>query len=262
MTKKCVLIGGGLALLATLIFGGTYVRTAVHKAKVAVEDAEPLSFKLDRLDTMVKDLDPEIRKAMHIIAKEEVAVEALKEEVTESDERLAKSQKDVFRLKQDLESDNSYFVYAGQSYTKEQVERDLRSRFERHKGMQSAHDSVKQQLEARESSLTAAREKLTAMQNKKQELEVALASLRARQKALEVLQTSSDLNLDDSKLARTKDLAKDIEARIVTAEKVLNAQAKYPGEINLDQPEDKDTLKEVAEYFGEKRPEKASVVNK
>lgn len=262
MSKKCVLIGGGLALLATLIFGGSYVRTAVNKAKVAVEDAEPVSFKLDRLDTMVKDLDPEIRKAMHIIAKEEVAVEALKEEVDHSHERLAKSERDVLKLKDDLSDGNSYYVYAGETYTKEQVERDLRSRFERHKGMQSAHDSLKQQLEAREASLTAAREKLTAMQNKKQELEVAVASLRARQKALEVLQTSSDLNLDDSKLARTKDLAKDIEARIVTAEKVLNAQSKYPGEINLDEPEDKDTLKEVAEYFGRSRPQPEANVSK
>jgi DNA repair exonuclease SbcCD ATPase subunit len=255
MTKKCLLIGGGLALLATLVFGGSYVRTAVHKAKEAVSDAEPLSYKIERAEQGIRDLEPEIRKAMHVIAKEEVAVQSLKEELEEGKSRLAKSEKDILRLKTDLEQGNSYYVYAEKSYSKDQVEKDLRNRFERHKVMQDTNDMHAQRLAAREAGLQAAHEKLTAMENARQELIVGVENLRARMKALEVAQASSELNLDDSKLARTKELVKDISTRIDVAEKLINAEGKLPGEINLDEPEQHDTLKEVAEYFGHSRPE-------
>jgi hypothetical protein len=261
MTKKFVLIGGGLALLAFLVFGGSYVRTAVHKAKQAVADSEPLSFKLDRARQMIRDLDPEIRTAMHVIAKEEVAVQSLKEEQGEASARLAKSEKDIMRLKNDLESGNSYFVYAEVNYTKDQVEGDLRNRFERHKVMQDTYDMHTKRLAAREVALKAARDKLTAMENARQQLVVSVENLEARLKTLEVAQASSDLNLDDSKLSQTKELVKDISTRIDVAEKLVNAQSQIPGEINLDEPVDQDTLKEVAAYFGEKRPASANVAS-
>jgi chromosome segregation ATPase len=261
MTKKCVLIGAGLALLATLVFGGSYVRTAVHKAQEAVADSEPLGFKLERARQMIRDLDPEIRKAMHVIAKEEVSVASLKEELNEASGRLAKSEKDIMRLKEDLEQGNSYYTYAEVQYTKDQVEGDLRNRFERHKVMQDTFDMHTKRLAAREVALKAARDKLTAMENARQQLVVSVENLEARLKTLEVAQASSDLNLDDSKLARTKELVKDISTRIDVAEKLVNAQSSIPGEINLDEPVDQDTLKEVAAYFGQERPSKANVAD-
>lgn len=261
MTKKCVVIGGGLALLATLLFGGSYISTAKHKLQEAVADSEPLEFKLDRARQMIRDLDPEIRKAMHVIAKEEVSVQSLKEEQGEAGNRLAKSEKDILRLKSDLESGNSYFVYAEVQYTKDQVEGDLRNRFERHKVMQDTYDMHTKRLAAREVALKAARDKLTTMENARQQLVVSVENLEARLKTLEVAQASSDLNLDDSKLAQTKELVKDISTRLDVAEKLVNAQSQIPGEINLDEPVDQDTVKEVAAYFGHKRPEQANVAS-
>jgi chromosome segregation ATPase len=261
MTKKCVLIGGGVALLATLMFGGSYVRTAVHKAKQAVADNEPMEFKLDRAKQMIRDLNPEIANAMHVIAKEEVAVQALKEEQGKAAERLVKSEKDILRLKSDLEDGNSYYVYAEVQYTKDQVEGDLRNRFERHKVMQDTCDMHTKRLAAREVALKAARDKLTAMENARQKLAVSVENLEARMKTLEVAQASSDLNLDDSMLSRTKELVNDISTRLDVAEKLVNAQSAIPGEINLDEPADRDTLKEVAAYFGQERPAKANVAS-
>jgi chromosome segregation ATPase len=261
MTKKCVLIGGGLALLATLVFGGSYVRTAVHKAHEAIADNEPLDFKLDRARQMIRDLDPEIRKAMHVIAKEEVAVQSLKEEQGEASTRLAKSEKDIMRLKTDLESGNSYFTYAGVQYEKDYVETDLRNRFERHKVMQDTYDMHTKRLAAREVALQAARDKLTAMENARQQLVVSVENLEARLKTLEVAQANSDLNLDDSRLSQAKELVKDISTRIDVAEKLVNAVSKVPGEINLDEPTEQDTLKEVTAYFGQERPSKANVAS-
>lgn len=246
-------------MLATLMFGGSYVRTAVHKAKQAVADNEPVAFKIDRARQMIRDLDPEIRNAMHVIAKEEVAVAALKEEQGKASERLAKSEKDILRLKEDLESGNSYYVYAEVQYTKDQVENDLSNRFERHKVMQDTYDMHTKRLAAREVALKAARDKLTAMENARQKLAVSVENLEARLKTLEVAQASSDLCLDDSSLSRTKELVNDIATRLDVAEKLVNAQSQIPGEINLDEPADRDTLKEVAAYFGQGKPSQSKV---
>jgi chromosome segregation ATPase len=261
MTKKFVLIGGGLALLASLVFGGSYVRTACHKVQETIADSEPMEFKIDRARQMIRDLDPEIRNAMHVIAKEEVSVQGLKEELAAGSERLAKSENDIMRLKRDLEAPEGYFVYAGVTYTKDQVQSDLRNRFERHKVMQDTHDMHTKRLAAREVALKAARDKLTAMENARQKLVVSVDNLEARMKTLEVAQASSELNLDDSALSRTKELVKDISTRIDVAEKLVNAQSQIPGEINLDEPVEQDTLKEVAAYFGQEKPSKANVAS-
>ena len=92
---------------------------------------------------------------------------------------------------------------------------------------------LRQILAARESGLNAGREKLKAMQAAKTQLEVDVANLEARLEMVKVAQTTSDFNFDDSRLSRTKELVKDIGARIDVAEKLVNAET-YPS--RPDQP--------------------------
>jgi len=82
--------------------------------------------------------------------------------------------------------------------------------------------------------LEAGREKLKAMQAAKSQLEVDVANVEARQEMVKVAQTTSEFNFDDSRLSRTKQLIRDIGCRIDVAEKLVNAETTYPGQINLD----------------------------
>jgi len=252
MVKKGILIGAGVLVLLGLLFGRegiSHVKTSLGMARQAVRDAVPVDFELSRARQMIKDLDPEIHRNMHVIAKEEVEVAHLRDQLGVAEKNLAKNKSDIERLTDDLKRGDSNFVYAGKSYTDNQVETDLTRRFEQFKVKQATLEKLTQVLGARERGLTAGREKLKAMQAAKGQLEVDVANLDARLEMVKVAQATSEFNFDDSRLSRTKDLVSGISARIDVAEKLINAESAYPGEINLDQEETTNITEQVTKYF-------------
>jgi hypothetical protein len=95
----------------------------------------------------------------------------------------------------------------------------------------------------------------------KRNLEVDIENLEARLKMVEVAQTTSDFNFDDSQLSRTKELLTEISDRIEVAERLVNADTNFHDRIPLEEPDaDRDIRKEVANYFGERRGEVESLV--
>jgi glutaredoxin 2 len=66
---------------------------------------------------------------------------------------------------------------------------------------------------------------------------------------VKVAQSTSEFTFDDSRLSRTKDLVKDIGARIDVAEKLVNAETTYPGEINLEEEPASNITEQVTRYF-------------
>ena len=263
MLKKAIFVGGGLALLAVLFFGRdavSYVSTSVAKLHESVKDSVPIDFEIERARKMIKDLVPEIRRNMHLIAKEEVEVERLEKQVAEAETRLSKNRGELMRLKTDLESGENTFVYASHTYTKGQVRADLESRFARFKTQDATLTNLHKVLHARQRGLEAARDKLDGMLAAKRQLEVDVENLEARMKMVEVAQTTSDFNFDDSHLARTKDLINEIHTRIDVAEKMVNADGYFHDEIPLDaEPECGNISQEIAEYFGASPEDIASV---
>jgi len=238
MLKKGAIVGVAVLVLLGLLFGregASYVKTSLGWVQQGVRDSVPVEFEIGRARQMIKDLDPEIHKNMHLIAKEEVEVQRLCDQLTKAETQLTKNRSDIERLNADLKRGDSTFVYCGKSYTSKQVETDLARRFEQFKVKESTLDKLRQVLAARERGLEAGRDKLKAMQAAKSQLEVDVANLDARLEMVKVAQSTSDFNFDDSRLARTKDLVTDIGARIDVAEKLVNADTSSVGEIDLDE---------------------------
>lgn len=273
MLKKSLIAGGAVALVLALLFGRhswSYVTTFYDGVQQAVKDSVSIEFELKRAHKMIKDLDPEIRKAEHLIAKEEVEVEKLSKSVEKNVSSLAVDQTHIMKLKGDLERGDSTFVYATKSGTKtysaRQVRNDLTSRFERFKTKEATTDKLTKIMEAREKGLQAAREQLTAMRSAKRQLEEEVANLEARLKMVEVAKTSSDLNIDDSHLARTRELIGEIGTRIDVQAKLLDANTSLSEEIQLEEPsassKDDDITKQISDYFAKERPESLVKIEK
>lgn len=265
MVKKGIAIGAAVLLLLGLLFGrngASYISTFAGSVQDSVHDSIPVTFEIERAKRMIKDLDPEVQRNMHLIAKEEVEVSNLREQIGVAERQLAKSKSDIERLTRDLKQGGSEFVYAGKSYTEKQVENDLARRFEQFKVKSSTLEKLQQVLAARERGLSAGREKLKAMQAAKQQLEVDVANMEARLEMVRVAQSTSDFNFDDSHLARTRELVQDIGARIDVAEKLVNAETSYPGQIDLDEPETTNITEQITEYFEQSDEHDAETVVK
>lgn len=254
MIRKMLFAGGAVTLLSSLAVGvpiWSYARFGTDWLTQSAEDMVPLEWELQRARTMIQDLKPEIEGNARRIAREKVEVARLERQMEGTSQRLAESESHIQRLAEDLKQDHSSYRYAGKTYTSAQVESDLANRFKRFKVRQQTADKLGQMLSAREASLAAAQERMEAMLNAKSQLEVEVENLQARLGSLRVAQTSSEMSLDDSQLARTRELLRDIETRIDVEEETMSVDVEYFGEIDLDAPQDGDLLNEISSYFGE-----------
>jgi hypothetical protein len=210
---------------------------------------------------MVERLGPEVRKNMHTIAKEEVAIERLDRQIDQLDSRQHAEKENLLQLSNDLRSGQTVLVYAGQEFTPDQVEHDLANRFERYKTNEETRANLRKVLDSRRQGLEAARQKLEEMLSLKQQLLAAVANLEARQRMVEVAQTSSEVTVDDSQLSRTKDLLDDIRARIEVSERLVSAQQQWRDAIPVGESAPQEVAAQVVSYFGQTPPESQSLAD-
>jgi len=266
MVKKGIFLATAVAVLVGLVFGRegfSHVKTSLGWVRQSVRESVPVEFEISRARQMIKDLVPEIHRNMHLIAKEEVDVKHLRDQLFDAEKQLAKNRSDIERLTSDLKDGDKHYVYCGKTYTSKQVENDLTRRFDQYKVKEATLSKLTQVLGARERGLDAGREKLKAMQAAKSQLEVDVANLDARLEMVKVAQSTSEFNFDDSRLSRTKDLIKDIGCRIDVAEKLVHAETTVPGQIALDDERAHGSITEqVMAYFETSRQSEATVAVK
>mgnify|MGYP005863300465 FL=1 len=260
MIRK-TLIGGGVAfLLALLLFGrdaASYVRTSVGYVKDSVRGSVPIEFQIERARRMIKDLAPEIRKNMHVIAKEEVEVERLQKQIEDAQAKLAKEKQELLRLKTDLASNKTEFEYGNRKYTVAQVQTDLANRFERYKTSEATLASLEEIHRARQASLDAARQKLEGMLASRRQLQVEVENLEARVQMVAAAQTTANYSFDDSQLGRVKELISDLRTRIEVAGRLVNAEGYYHDEIPVGQATPANIVEQIDEHFASSHPKQA-----
>ncbi len=253
MLKKSIFAAAGVFLLSALFFGRdavSYVGTSIGWFKDSIKASVPVEFEIERARKMVRDLVPDIRRNMHVIAKEEVEVERLESQIAEAEKNLDSEKGKINRLTADLSSANGRFVYVGRSYSAEKVKTDLANKFARYKTKDATLASLRDIHSARIRGLEAARQKLDDMMVAKRKLKVDLEHLEARLKMVEAAQTASDYSFDDSNLGRAKELVSDLRTRLDVAERMVSAEGDFQGEIPMEEPAPDDILEQVAEYFG------------
>lgn len=254
MIKKIVVSTLLLGLIGGLTVGGdafSYLSTACNRAGESVQRAVPVEFQIDRARQMVRDLAPEVRRSMEVIAKEEIALERLAEQIDTQSTKAEKSEREIMQLQSDLSDNRNVFRYAGHSYDRSEVTEDLSRRFVRHKVADETLSHLQDMQHARTANLDAARQKLTAMIAAQKKLETDILNLDAKRQLVEVAQASSDVvALDESQLSRAKVLITDIRSRLDVASRLANADTSFPGEIQLDPADSQDVQEQVAAYFG------------
>jgi chromosome segregation ATPase len=253
MIKKTLVTVAGVTLLSVLFFGRdavSYMGTSFGWMKDSIKSQVPVEFEIERARRMVKNLVPDIRRNMHVIAQEEVEIDRLDKEIAKTQETLTREKAEIMKLKDDLATVKPVYHYAGRTYSVTQVKVDLANRFERFKTHDATLASLHDIQTARRASLDAARQKLENMLAAKRQLEVDVEQLEAQFKMVEVAQTLSEHNIDDSQLGRVKELIGDIRTRLKVAERLASTPI-VDGEIPVSTPEGntEDIVNQVTEYF-------------
>lgn len=253
MLKKAVIVAGGLFLLSGLFFGRdacSYVSTSFSRVKDTVREAVPVEFEIARAHKMLGNLGPEIRRNMHAIAKEEVELERLGEQVASLEGKLTRDKQEVLRLQADLRSGSKTFMVAGYSCKESDAKRALSHRFACFKTNDSTLTNLRKVQEARGRKLEGSRQKLEEMLVARKNLEVELENIAAQQKMIEVAQTASKYHFDETQLGRIKELVQGLSARLKVEERVAQmAGETFEEEASSLGESHDDVVEEVAVYF-------------
>ncbi len=257
MLKKAAFYGLGLLLVGGLLFGSRivpYAQTAFKKIRSSAEQSVPLTFQIDAARDQLKKIDPEIKNMVWQIAKEKAEIKRLEREVEAQSAGLTKKHEELLTLRNHLKSGETVYVATnGKAYTNVRVEEDLRHRFSMFQTAEKTKEKSEQILDLRRKSLEQALAKLEQAQVHQRELEIELENLNARQRMVSVAKTASNINIDDSQLARTKSMIEEISAKIDAEEEMLNLAPKYLGEIPVSEGDvsaQGDIAAEIDAYFG------------
>jgi hypothetical protein len=87
-------------------------------------------------------------------------------------------------------------------------------------------------------------------------------NLEARNQMVAAAQTTSNYQFDESQLGQVKELVSNLKTRLEVAEKLVNAETQFQGEIPLEKAAPENIIDQVSEYFGEKKPEANAVAKK
>ncbi len=139
MVKKgvvgAVLGAGALALL----FGTaapSYVKTAFTRVRTHAKDSVPINFEIDRARQQVAELEPAIHENIETIARAEVEIEHLQDEIAVTRANLDREGKALLALRQHV-NDGDVYLTGGVSYTAEEVQAELARRFDHYKTVKS-----------------------------------------------------------------------------------------------------------------------------
>ena len=257
MIKKVIIVTGVVVLLGVLLLGPgviSYVRTSAGYVKESVRDAVPMEFEIKRARGEIENLLPEVRKNTYLIAKQEVEVQRLQEQISEAQAGLEKDKSEIMRLNADLRTGQSEYTYGNCSFSSEHVKTDLARRFKRYKTGEGTLASLRQILTARQRSLAAAREKLEGMLAAKRQLKVEVENLEARLQMVAAAKAGSEYQFDDSRLGRVKELISNLRTRLDVAERMVNAETHFSDEIPLDETAPENIVDQVTKYFGAQTP--------
>ena len=250
----------GFGLLGGLLFGKdvvSYVKSSARGVRTVVKESVPVEFELRRARDMLEDIIPEMHANIRLIAQEEVEVAALKGEIGKAQEALQDEQTRIKTLRIALEQPQSRYRFAGREYNRYEVKEDLATRFERYKENELVLASKVRLLGSREKSLSAAMQLLEKTRSQKRILENRIEALASQYRLVKAASVGSQIQVDNSKLARTEKLIAEIQKRLDVAERVLAHESKFVESIPVDTVVESDLVAQVDEYF-ESREDEAS----
>jgi len=243
----------GLGLLGGMLFGKdiiSYAKSGAKGVRAIAKESVPIEFELRRARDLLEDIIPEMQANIRVIATEEVEIAALKGEIAKQREGLEGEQSKIKTLRVALEQPRAQYAFAGRNYSHDEVKHDLAARFERFKEAEVVVASKVKVLESRERSLDAARQMLEKTGSQKRILEGKIEALTSQYRLVRAASTnSSNLQMDNSKLAQTEKLIGQIQKRLDVAERILAAESKFVEQIPVETVVEADLVAQVDEYF-------------
>lgn len=252
--KRGVILGVGLCVVGTFLFGGeliSYCRSSANSVREAVKSSVPTEFELRRARDMLEEIIPEMQANIRLIAQEEVEIASLKDDIAQSKVAIAEERERIQKVSAILTNVHLTSYRVGDlQYTREQLKEDLARRFDLFKEAEVVLSGKQRLLASREKSLSAAMQLLERTRTEKALLAQKIEALESKHRYIQTASVGTALEeFDNSKLVKTEKLIAQIKKRLDIAERVLAHESRFVQPIPVDTISEDDLLTQVQEYF-------------
>ncbi|TVR44270.1 MAG: hypothetical protein EA402_07370 [Planctomycetota bacterium] len=173
-----------LAIIGVIVIGwsglSSYARTGAQWASDGLRQQVPTAFEIERLATLVNDLDGTLSKQRARLVTQEVELEYLRREVAAAKNHEQRLQQEVLAARDLLQVERAHYSIGGRSYPRERVEMEARSTAQALIHARSTAQTKAATLATLEAAVTEAEEHLAAAGRQRQTYALRLNELRAQ----------------------------------------------------------------------------------
>lgn len=250
-------IAGTLAILVSSVGIGSswsYLKTLFRMTGNTVRQNIPLDFEIERLGTLINDAQKELRQHEQAVARMEVEIEYLQNEVSKTRVDVERAKSELRKLREYLSaassSQDGTVVIGEKSYTKKQVEADIRRRLQRLEFLESQLTTKQTALEKRQQALEQAKNAVEASRLAIEKLALQQQNLKEMKRLQDMQPEGTTFTVDASKLQEAHKLAQEIEIELRTRQKQREQMLNTGGEIPVEL-DDRPLEERLREKLGE-----------
>jgi chromosome segregation ATPase len=214
-----ILVGTAVVKHTTI---GSLVQVWWHDAKQAVERQVPPEVQIKQLAVEVSKIDADIKRNLSKLAQQEVEVQATDDALASLKDTQATLKAEIAALTKGLENADSEKVSINsKNWAVARATKQLDAKVTKYERTKSEIASKEKLLANRREALEAAHARIQEMSTQKEQLRDTVANLQTRLEVAKLNATKSHTNIefDDSQVARCNQLANDISQRLSVAEK-------------------------------------------
>jgi len=258
MCKKLVIatvaVVAGLFILNSTHLG-SYARTAFHKVKTAVKGQIKPEFMLDTARHEAAQLIPDMRRNISAVAAKDVAVSRLRDEVASIRTNLDKQKEQVRVLTTSLKSGEEKVTFDDRTYTRHRLSDRLSHQLAASKACAQQLAAKEALLDSEEQALDAARAQLASMKSIKEQIDTEISRLEAEVQTLRLaeMRSNNSVQMDDSRLARIRDMLNTVHDQVQVGIKTLDYVKKYDFETPVPEVKTRNTaqlIQDAEEFVG------------
>ncbi len=194
----------------------------------SIRSAVPPEVRLKQLNHEIDNVDKDIQKNLSRLARMEVEVKMFEEQLDGKRDRQAKLRADITDMKKILEKGTHNVVYHNRKTDPSRLTNQLDMAVVEFTSLKEQIKTQEQLLSDKQRALAVAHNRITAMKNEKENLRLLATKLATHLELVKLKQVQSDeIAFDDSAISNAKEIAKDVEVQLRTAEKTIELNARY-----------------------------------
>lgn len=183
LIKTSILVTGGVLLGGALLLGtgplSSYLRTSARVASENVHDAVPVTFEIERIQTLVGDLDAVIAEHQAQLVKQRVDLKYLQQEVARNQQKMLTLEDEVQAARTILTVHQANYQIGDKSYDRAVVMQQAKNKAESLIRTRGLLEAKQQTLTTLNTALQQAGDQLAQARGQRETYSIRLAELRA-----------------------------------------------------------------------------------